>query len=51
MWIRWFGHVKRMCEESLPRRKSGRKETRWKDEVNRSMGRRGFNWLQIEEMK
>jgi hypothetical protein len=51
-WLRWFGHVKRMPEKSLPlkilkwepegTRRRGRPKDRWIDGVRRSMTNHGL---------
>ena len=59
MRLRWFGHVKRMGEDRLPRRMEemrmegrrprGRPRWRWIDGVVDGMLRRGCRWQQVEE--
>lgn len=59
MRIRWFGHMKRMGEDRLPRkmeemriegrRPRGRPRRRWKDAVVNEVEKRGYRWRQVED--
>ena len=55
--IRWFGHVMRMQDTRLPkkrftleltgRRPIGRPRTRWRDQVKQDLERRGLSWTDV----
>lgn len=59
--LRWYGHVKRMSEERLPKRMEGlemvgkrprgRPRGRWRKGVREGVEKRGYGWQQVEEEK
>jgi hypothetical protein len=61
--LRWFGHMKRMEEDRMPRmeyesaqkegvkRRVGRPRERWKDQIKRHVEERGESWGTVEEEK
>lgn len=56
--MRWYGHVKRMSEERIPkrmeemqeegRRPRGRPRGRWKDGIRRVVESKGGNWMEVQ---
>jgi hypothetical protein len=61
--LRWYGHMKRMEEDRMPRmeyeiaqkegvkRRVGRPRDRWKDQIRRHVEERGESWGTVEEEK
>lgn len=59
MGLRWYGHVKRMSEERLPRkmealkiagrRPRGRPRGRWMGEIRGLVEKRGYRWEQVDD--
>jgi hypothetical protein len=59
--LRWFGHMKRMTEERMPRRmyekriegrrRRGRPRKRWKETIARDLHTRGESWEHVAETR
>lgn len=59
--LRWYGHMKRMTEERMPRRiyegsfegsrRRGRPRKRWKESIARDLQARGESWEEVEESR
>jgi hypothetical protein len=57
--LKWYGHVMCMADERIPkkmlemklrgRRPRGRLRTRWMDQVQRDMEKRGKKWTQVQQ--